>query len=129
MLKIYMAGPLSTGTYTDVTRNVRNAIDHADSIMLMGGAPYLPHLTHFWNLFHPHSWEEWMALDHHYLLTCDAVFRIAGESKGADLEVSWAKAAGMPVYYKMEEVLHAIRHPKLTKVMPEQPPIPEIVPT
>jgi uncharacterized protein DUF4406 len=109
VLKIYVAGPLSTGTYNDVVRNVRNAIDHADSIMLLGAAPYLPHLTHFWNLFHPHQWQEWMNLDREYLLKCDAILRLPGESKGADQEVTWAKAAGLPVYYTMVEVEHAVR--------------------
>lgn len=110
MLKIYIAGPLSTGTYNDIVRNVRTAIDYADSIILLGGAPYLPHLTHFWNLFHYHSWEEWMALDKQYLMVCDALFRIPGSSKGADMEEIWAREAGKPIYHSMEEVEHAIRH-------------------
>lgn len=113
MLKIYVAGPLSTGTYDDITRNVRTAIDHANTIMMLGGAPYLPHLTHFWNIFHPHGWQEWMALDREFLLQCDAFYRLPGASKGADLEEQWAKEHGLPIYKTMQEVEYAIRHPQL----------------
>ena len=113
MLKIYVAGPLSTGTYSDTTCNVRTALEYANSIMILGGAPYLPHLSHFWNLFYLHSWEEWMAMDRVWVLSCDALFRMPGESKGADQEVAWAKEAGLPIYVRMEEVAYAIHHPKL----------------
>lgn len=109
MMKIYVAGPLSTGTYSETTKNVRNAIDHADSIMLLGGAPYLPHLSHFWNLFHMHGWEEWMKLDYEYVKVCDAILRLPGESKGADQEVEWAKQLGIPVYHNMPQIAHAIQ--------------------
>jgi len=109
VLKVYIAGPLSTGVYSDITRNVRNAIDHADSIMMLGGAPYLPHLSHFWNLFHVHSWEEWMTLDHEYIQLCGAVYRLPGESKGADQEVQWAMSLGIPIYHRMEEIAEAIK--------------------
>jgi len=115
MLKIYVAGPLSHGSYSDTTRNIRAAIDYAESIFLLGGAPYLPHLTHFWNLFYLHAWEEWMELDRQYVLACDALFRVPGESKGADLEVGWAKEAGKPVYHRMEEVEYAIRTDRTKK--------------
>jgi len=110
MLKIYIAGPLSTGDYSDIISNIRNAIDHADSVLLLGGAPYLPHLTHFWNLFHPHGWEEWMKLDKEFLVKCDGLLRLPGSSKGADLEVQWAREANIPVYHTMQEVEYAIRH-------------------
>lgn len=35
---------------------------------------------------------------------CDAVFRIAGASKGADQDVKLAKERGLPIYYQLEEV-------------------------
>src|SRR5262245_37084238 len=35
---------------------------------------------------------------------CDAVLRLAGESKGADNDVRLAKARGIPVYYSIEDV-------------------------
>jgi hypothetical protein len=35
---------------------------------------------------------------------CDAVLRIPGASKGADLDVARARARGLPVYTKVEEI-------------------------
>ena len=35
---------------------------------------------------------------------CDAILRLAGESKGADNDVKLAKERGIPVYYRVEEL-------------------------
>ena len=35
---------------------------------------------------------------------CDAVFRIEGQSKGADEDVRLAKERGLPVFYRFEEI-------------------------
>lgn len=41
---------------------------------------------------------------HRLLEKCDAIFRIAGASKGADEDVRIAKEKGIPVYYNLDEV-------------------------
>jgi hypothetical protein len=41
---------------------------------------------------------------HGLLERCDAVFRIQGESKGADADVKLAMEKGLKVYYEMEDV-------------------------
>ena len=41
---------------------------------------------------------------HRLLEKCDAIFRIAGASKGADEDVRIAKEKGIPVYYSLDEV-------------------------
>ena len=41
---------------------------------------------------------------HRLLEKCDAVLRIEGASKGADMDVEIAKAKGLPVYYELEEI-------------------------
>jgi hypothetical protein len=87
-----------------VAQNVKNAIDAADRLLAKGHAPYVPHLTHFWHLVSAHPWETWIKLDLEYLLLCDAVLRLPGESVGADKEVEVALKAGMFVYYDMESV-------------------------
>ncbi|MBT2533857.1 DUF4406 domain-containing protein [Arthrobacter sp. ISL-48] len=35
---------------------------------------------------------------------CDAVLRLGGESRGADQDVAIARAKGLPVYYRLDEV-------------------------
>ena len=41
---------------------------------------------------------------HRLLHRCDAVLRIPGESRGADLECDLAREVGMPVYTSLDEV-------------------------
>lgn len=103
-MRVYVAGPLSTGTYYEVTKNIRHAIDIGERLLETGYAPYVPHYSHFWNLFHPHTWEAWMKLDYEWLKVCDALLRLPGESKGADQEVKWAQELGIPVCHTLEEL-------------------------
>ena len=102
--KVYVAGPYTrgdvAGPYTrgDVAVNVRNAILAADRLADMGFAPFVPHLTHFWHLVSPRDYEFWLRLDLQFLPHCDAVFRLPGESNGADKEVELAVKLGIPVF-------------------------------
>src|SRR3990167_10946749 len=95
-LRVYVAAPYTTG---DAGRNVRRAILAADAILEAGHLPYLPHLNHFWHILRPHFKEAWMELDHAWLIKCDVLVRLPGESEGADREVKWAQAQGMEVFY------------------------------
>jgi hypothetical protein len=45
---------------------------------------------------------------HRLLFKCDAVLRLEGASKGADEDIRIAKERGLPVYYRLEEVPHAV---------------------
>ena len=44
---------------------------------------------------------------HRLLEKCDAVLRIAGASKGADMDVQIARERGLPVYFSLDEVPEA----------------------
>ena len=100
MRRVYVAGPY---TKRDTDANVRAAIEAGNDLLGHGFAPYIPHLTHFWHELYPHEHEEWLALDREWLLLCDAVVRLFGESKGADLECEWAREAGIPIYGSVAE--------------------------
>lgn len=41
---------------------------------------------------------------HRVLEKCDAVLRIEGASKGADIETAKAKAMGLKIYYRLEDI-------------------------
>ncbi|MGP8217341.1 MAG: DUF4406 domain-containing protein [Bacteroidia bacterium] len=82
--KIYIAGPYSKG---DIVNNVRNVFEAANKLADLGFDPYVPHSAHFWRLLFPHPCKFWLKLDKEFLLCCDAVLRLEGESKGADKEV------------------------------------------
>jgi len=100
-MRIYISGPYTIG---DVAMNVRRAIDAGDKILEKGHTPFVPHLTHFWHFISPKSWETWMKIDKEWITFCDAVLRLPGESKGADLEVEYAETLGIPIYYSLEEI-------------------------
>lgn len=99
--KIYIAGPYTKG---DVAENVHYAIIAADHVYKLGSIPYLPHLTHFWHLVSPKPWEDWLIMDTEWIRHCDAIFRLPGESKGADRECQLAREMGIPVLYTYEEL-------------------------
>jgi hypothetical protein len=41
---------------------------------------------------------------HRLLRCCDAILRIPGESRGADLDLERARELGLPVYFKLSEL-------------------------
>ena len=100
-LLIYISAPYSLG---DVVTNVRFACEVGDKILTKGHIPFVPHLTHFWHFISPKSWEEWMKIDTAIVKRCDALLRVNGKSIGADMEVTVALDAGIPVYYSLEEI-------------------------
>ena len=68
-------------------------------LFLDGLAPYVPH----WDalLFLPEgNWNAYLEWDLEYVALMEALWRLEGESKGADLEVERAKALGIPVFYE-----------------------------
>ena len=101
---VYIAAPYTLG---DVAVNVRRAIQAADELIEAGFIPYVPHLTHFWHIVSPKLWDFWLELDLCFLLKCDCVLRLNGESKGADREVEIANKAQIPVYHSVSEIVPA----------------------
>jgi len=92
--KVYIAAPY---TNPDPCINTNKAMNVANNLMNLGYAPYIPHLTHFQHTFHPRPKKDWLELDKEFLKVCDVVWRLNGESKGADEEVRLAKELGIPV--------------------------------
>ena len=107
MKKVYVAGPMSKGWFGD---HMRAAVDVSDDLLANGFAPFLPQLSFFWNLMgEGWSYERWMEYDRVWLLSCDIMLRLPGESKGADRETAWAHEAGLPVYYTLNSLFESER--------------------
>ena len=100
-LKVYVAGPYSNG---DVAQNVANAIKAGDELLEAGHIPFVPHLTHFWEMQHSHEWGEWLDYDIEWLKECDILLRLPGKSTGAEIEMQVALAHGIPICYSVREV-------------------------
>jgi hypothetical protein len=101
MIKVYIASPYTIG---DVAVNVKRQMDCADELMTLGYAPFIPLLTHFQHIAHPRKYQDWVELDLEWLLSCDCLLRLDGESIGADKEIDMAKIYKKPVYYSIEEL-------------------------
>lgn len=99
---VYVAGPLSIG---NISENVRRAIWACDYLLSLGYTPYCPHLTHFWAILTgDKSWDQWLEFDERWLIKCDVLFRISGESRGADREEFTALCNGIRVVHTVEEL-------------------------
>lgn len=106
--RVYLCSPYSLG---DIAQNVKTAVDAADELLVQGYIPFVPHLTHFWQYLHPHNYDEWLEYDRNWLLVCDALLRLEGNSSGADREVNDAVENGIKVFEAIED---------LCAVMPRQ---------
>ena len=103
MKTVYVAGPYSS----DPENNTQEAIRIGHILMDMGFSPFIPHLTHYMELQRSRPYEEWLAMDNEFVIKCDCLLRIPGESSGADKEVELAKKHGIPVLYDIEELKEA----------------------
>ena len=104
-LRIYIAGPYTASSGKEIEKNVNNAIDAEIKVLEKGHYPYIPHLTHYIRK-RPScklTWEDFIQWDRIWIETCDAVLLLE-ESKGAHLEVEFAKSLGKKIYKSIEEV-------------------------
>lgn len=100
--RVYVAGPYTQG---NMLENVRNAIDAGDRLASKGFAPYIPHLSHFWDLVHKHDYEFWLDICLTWVQACDAVLRLPGYCPGCEREVALAENCGIPIF-ENEELLY-----------------------
>lgn len=101
VIRVYLAGPYSVG---DKEQNVVTALVYAETLIEKGFIPYIPHLSHFWDLKYPHDVKFWLEYDEHWLACCDCLLRIPGESVGADREMRFAINRGIPVMLDIESL-------------------------
>jgi len=93
---VYIAAPYS---HPDPVANTNAAIALASELIDEGlVTPLVPHLTLLWHAVRPRPLEFWYAYDVALLQRCDGVFRMPGESSGADMEVEFASMHGIRVF-------------------------------
>lgn len=100
-MRVYIAGPYSG----DKGTNVRTALKAANDLRDAGFTPFCPHLSHFWELFYPRPYDDWLEMDLEWLGQCEALVRLPGYSFGADGEVSHARRMGIPIYDGVDALL------------------------
>ena len=98
---VYLASPYTKG---DVAVNVKAQIDAASQLRDKGFIPFWPLHSHFEHMAHPKPYQVWLDADLYWITKCDCLLRLPGESAGADIEVEYAKANNIPVYFSIEEL-------------------------
>jgi hypothetical protein len=116
VLTILIAGPYRSGTNDDpelMAQNLQRMEEAALPIFRAGHIPVigewfaLPLLKQACSKYPgDEAYEEISYPVARRLLTkCDAVLRISGTSKGADGDVKVAQAAGLKIYYSLDELI------------------------
>lgn len=99
---VYVAGPYSSHP----VHNTRTAVLHAMMLWETGTCvPFIPHLTLLADLIGPRPVSDWYTYDDDILAHCDALWRLAGFSPGADREVALAEEFAIPVFHALHEVI------------------------
>lgn len=99
---IYVSGPMTKGNFI---QNIRAGINTGNELRIMGYIPFIPHLSTLWELVaNPcPGYEDMMDYDLELVKRCDLIYRMPGESPGADREVALARELGIPVLFSLEE--------------------------
>lgn len=114
-MMILIAGPYRSGTGDDpvmLRRNLARLEEAAWPIFQAGHLPMigewvaLPVLESAGvnDLSDPLAGDVMYPTAERLLRRCDAVLRLAGESRGADQDVAIARDRGIPVYYGLDEI-------------------------
>lgn len=99
---VYIACPYSIGNQEE---HVTNSIVTSHILADLGFIPFNPLLVHYWHIMYERSYEYWCDYTMYWLLKCNMVLRLPGESKGADAEVEMAIKMNIPVYYNIPTLL------------------------
>lgn len=102
---IYIASPYTVG---DTAANVAAQMDAAHKVMDLGHTPVVPLLDHFLDIYRRRPYEEWLACCMAKVAKCDIVWRLPGESPGADKEVEHAVLNGVTVVFNESELKHQL---------------------
>ena len=91
---VFISGPYTKG---DQAANTANAIRVGKRLREQGYVPVIPHLFHFAHFMSPADYDFWTEWDLDLLERCDWVYRLRGDSPGADREVERAIQLGKPI--------------------------------
>ncbi len=101
--RIYISGPL-TSSGND-WKNVDAAIVVTRELIEAGFAPFCPHLSLHVDPIGEYPHDTWMQVDLPWVAVSDAMIRMPGESKGADIEEDHAATIGVPVFGSVAELV------------------------
>ena len=101
-IRVFVSSPYTLG---ETGENVRAQIDAGDILMDNGFTPFLPLLCHFWGIVTPKPYADWLGWCFEWIEVCDCVFRLPGESPGAEKEVMHAVRHGKSVFTDINDLI------------------------
>jgi hypothetical protein len=103
-IKVYIASPYTKG---DVAVNVRKSMDAFYTLSKKGFVPFSPiAMSHFIHMIYPLKYDYWLEeWDYEWVVSCDCLLRLEGESYGADEEIKKANEYNIPIFYSIERLL------------------------
>lgn len=100
---VYVAGPI---TVPNPMHNTHRAVKVGNRLQATGLLlPIVPHLSVLGDMIDPKPYEWYLEHDLALIRRVDALYRLKGESSGADREVAHAEAIGVPVFIEADERL------------------------
>lgn len=106
-IQVYIAGPFTAKTSTDITRNCMRVATLAQEVVKLGAYPQASHLLGLWcQDGHPQDEQWWYDVTLEQLMRCDVVLMTPDwhKSKGAKNEHTVALAEGKPVFYSLSDL-------------------------
>ena len=103
--KIYIASPYWNDNYIVRAENVMRQIKAADKLLSEGYLPFWPLHSHFIEQHYHREESVWLNISLQWLTYMDALVRLDGDSKGADLEVTHAQSINIPVFFGVDDLL------------------------
>jgi hypothetical protein len=101
-LRVYLAGPMTVG---DPMENIHNALRLGRQMVRDGLAPYIPQLDAYMMWWDTADYEALLDWDFAWVQVSDALFRMPGDSSGADREVALARSLDIPVFTVYADLL------------------------
>ena len=105
---VYLSGPISNGgtaTQDQIEANIDASIPFHSALMKARFAVINPILTAYVDEMHEIDWNIWVEADLTIVVRCDAVLRLPGPSKGADMECEYARKRWIPVFHSVEDLI------------------------
>jgi hypothetical protein len=100
--KVYIASKYSLG---NKIWNIINSFKIYNDLLKLDFIPYAPLHSHFIDKYYPQDYDTWLEIDFNWILACDVLYRVSGESKGADKEVDFAILNKIPVFTNINDLL------------------------
>ena len=103
---VYVAGHITIG---DRLSNIQNGCLVANALHRLGMIPFVPFPHELFHMLGKHAYNTILRFDMAWIEHSDCLFRIPGESPGADKEVSRARRLEIPVLESQTETRDFLR--------------------